>query len=90
MRRWTAQAGLTLHPVKTRIVDATQAGGCDFLGYHFEQGRKWPRRKIERKFRGTIRGKTRRTHRQSLAAVSVDVNLTRVIARATAGQSACR
>ncbi len=27
--------GLTLHPEKTRIVDATQNGGFDFLGYHF-------------------------------------------------------
>ena len=50
VRRWTAQAGLTLHPVKTRIVDATQPGGFDFLGYHFERGCKWPRRKSERKF----------------------------------------
>ena len=63
VQRWTAQAGLTLHPVKTRIVDATQPGGFDFLGYHFEQGRKWPRRKSERKFRDTIRAKTRRTQR---------------------------
>ncbi len=76
VRRWTAQAGLTLHPVKTRIVDATQPGGFDFLGYHFEQGRKWPRRKSERKFRDTIRAKTRRTHGQSLAAAIVDLNRT--------------
>ena len=76
VRRWTAQAGLTLHPVKTRIVDATQPGGFDFLGYHFEQGRKWPRRKSERKFRDTIRAKTRRTHGQSLQATIVDLNRT--------------
>ncbi len=76
VQRWTAQAGLTLHPVKTRIVDATQPGGFDFLGYHFEQGRKWPRRKSERKFRDTIRAKTRRTHGQSLAATIVDLNRT--------------
>ena len=76
VRRWTAQAGLTLHPVKTRIVDATQLGGFDFLGYHFEQGRKWPRRKSERKFRDTIRNKTRRTHGRSLAATIVDLNRT--------------
>ena len=36
--------GLTLHPEKTRIVDATQRGGFDFLGYHFERGYRWPRR----------------------------------------------
>jgi len=34
---------LTLHSEKTRIVDARQAGGFDFLGYHFERGYKWPR-----------------------------------------------
>jgi RNA-directed DNA polymerase len=75
---WAAQAGLTLHPVKTRIVDATQAGGFDFLGYHFEQGRKWPRRKSERRFRDTIRAKTRRTQGQNLAATIVDLNRTLV------------
>jgi len=76
VRRWTAQAGLTLHPVKTRIVDAAQPGGFDFLGYHFEQGRKWPRRKSEGKLRDTIRDKTRRTHGQSLQAPIVELNRT--------------
>ena len=37
--------GLTLHPEKTQIVDASQPGGFDFLGYHFERGMKWPRKK---------------------------------------------
>jgi RNA-directed DNA polymerase len=78
VRRWTAQAGLTLHPAKTRIVDARQAGGFDFLGYHFERGMRWPRRKSERKFRDTIRAKTRRTHGQSLRATIVDLNRTLV------------
>ena len=76
VQRWTAQAGLTLHPEKTRIVDATQPGGFDFLGYHFEQGCKWPRRKSERKFRDTIRAKTRRMTGQSLPATIVDLNRT--------------
>ena len=30
--------GLTLHPIKTRLVDASRVGGFDFLGYHFERG----------------------------------------------------
>jgi RNA-directed DNA polymerase len=38
VRRWMEAAGLTLHPTKTRIVDASQPGGFDFLGYHFERG----------------------------------------------------
>ena len=45
VQAWTVQAGLTLHPVKTRIVNAEDKGGFDFLGYHFERGMKWPRRK---------------------------------------------
>jgi len=32
VRKWTVSAGLTLHPAKTRIVDATQRGGFDFFG----------------------------------------------------------
>jgi hypothetical protein len=45
VQQWTRQAGLRLHPEKTRIVDSTQPGGFDFLGYHLEHGRKRPRRK---------------------------------------------
>jgi hypothetical protein len=43
VRAWVAEAGLTLHPEKTRVVDAAQRGGFDFLGYHFERGMRWPR-----------------------------------------------
>ena len=43
IREWMEAAGLTLHPEKTRIVDATTRGGFDFLGWHFERGFKWPR-----------------------------------------------
>ena len=30
VRAWMSKAGLTLHPEKTRIVDATQRGGFEF------------------------------------------------------------
>jgi RNA-directed DNA polymerase len=73
-RRWTGMAGLTLHPDKTRIVDASQAGGFDFLGYHFEQGKKWPRRKSEQKLRAAIRGYTRRNNGESLNRIITNVN----------------
>lgn len=53
--------GLTLHPEKTRIVDVDQPGGFDFLGYHFEQGRKTPRDKSRKKFKDTVRSLTPRT-----------------------------
>ena len=76
VRQWTAKAGLTLHPDKTRIVDATQRGGFDFLGYHFERGICWPRKKSMRKLRDAIRAKTRRTHGHSLKNIIRSVNLT--------------
>lgn len=73
---WTANAGLRLHPEKTRIVDATQRGGFDFLGYHFERGYRWPRRKSVAKLKATIRSKTRRTHGSSLRIIIKTVNQT--------------
>jgi RNA-directed DNA polymerase len=76
VKEWTEQAGLTLHPEKTRIVEATQAGGFDFLGYTFAQGQKRPRRKSLKKFKDTIRAKTRRNHGESLKRVIEDLNRT--------------
>lgn len=71
---WVEQAGLKLHPEKTRIVDATQAGGFDFLGYHFERGYKWPRDKSIKKFKDRIRGKTKRNNGHSLQQIISDLN----------------
>ena len=76
VQNWTAQAGLRLHPDKTRIVDATQPGGFDFLGYHFEQGWKRPRAKSLKKFKDTIRVKTGRSHGHSLTVIVNEVNQT--------------
>jgi RNA-directed DNA polymerase len=76
VQQWTANAGLRLHPEKTRIVDATQRGGFDFLGYHFERGYRWPRRKSVAKLKATIRSKTRRTHGSSLRTTIKTVNQT--------------
>jgi len=76
VRQWTATAGLKLHPIKTRIVDATQAGGFDFLGYHFERGYRWPRRKSLKKLKDTIRIKTRRANGHSLPAIITGLNRT--------------
>jgi RNA-directed DNA polymerase len=76
VQQWTMTVGLTLHPDKTRIVDATQRGGFDFLGYHFERGYKWPRRKSLQKFKDMIRAKTKRTNGQSLQVIIANVNRT--------------
>src|SRR5881398_3315849 len=37
VRGWIAENGLTLHPTKTKVIDA-RTDGFDFLGYHFEGG----------------------------------------------------
>lgn len=74
IQRWISEQGLTLHPTKTRIVDASHKGGFDFLGYHFERGMKWPRPKSMDKFRETIRQHTRRTQGQSLGEIISQLN----------------
>lgn len=76
VRQWVEQAGLTLHPTKTRIVDASQAGGFDFLGYHFERGMKWPREKSLAKFKESLRQKTKRTRSGSMKEIIEDSNRT--------------
>ena len=76
LRQWTQAAGLTLHPTKTRIVDASQKGGFDFLGYHFERGYRWPRKKSRDKFREAIRQKTRRRNPYPMSQIIADVNRT--------------
>ncbi|RMG69376.1 MAG: group II intron reverse transcriptase/maturase, partial [Bacteroidetes bacterium] len=72
-----AAKDLRLHPEKTRLVDATVRGlGFDFLGYHFERGTRWPRKKSLKKLRDTVRAKTRRCNGHSLEFIIADVNRT--------------
>ena len=68
VQQWTAKAGLTLHPTKTRIVNA-MADGFDFLGYRFQDQTRWPREKSLKKFKDTIRAKTKRTNGESLTMI---------------------
>jgi RNA-directed DNA polymerase len=76
VRHWVEKAGLILHPTKTRIVEASQRGGFDFLGYHFERGLRWPRQKSLDKFKETIRQKTRRTRSDSMQNIIAEINRT--------------
>ncbi len=66
--------GLTLHPEKTRVVDMSQPGGFDFLGYHFERDKKWPRSKSLVKLRDNVRDLTKRNNGQSLEAIIARLN----------------
>jgi RNA-directed DNA polymerase len=75
LRAWSQEAGLTLHPDKTRCVDMNCPGaGFDFLGYHFAYTRtgkldRWPREKSLRKLKDSIRAVTRRSNGHSLEQI---------------------
>ena len=74
VQAWVNEAGLVLHPSKTRIVDVRQPGGFDFLGWHFERGWKWPRDKSVTRFKEVLRWQTRRTDGRSLLAIISGLN----------------
>jgi RNA-directed DNA polymerase len=76
VQKWVEENGLTLHPEKTRIVDASQPGGFDFLGYHFERGMKWPRKKSIKSLKKKIHEKTRRNEGRSMSVICSDLNET--------------
>ena len=74
--QWMKEAGLSLHPEKTRIVEATQKDGFEFLGWHFERGYKWPREKSCQKLKEAIRSKTPRSNARSMRRIIAEVNRT--------------
>lgn len=76
VRAWVSEVGLILHPEKTRVVDTRARGGFDFLGYHFERGMRWPRKKSLKKLRDRLREQTPRLSGRSLKAIVTDVNRT--------------
>jgi len=73
VQSWVRQAGLALHPEKTRIADA-QAQAFEFLGFRFDKGRRWPRDKSKAKLRAAVRVRTRRTNGVSLEAIVKRLN----------------
>lgn len=73
IRTWVSQAGLTLHPEKTRIVEHEHQG-FDFLGYHFSGRHRWPRKKSLEKFKARIRELTDRRHGQSFREIIAQLN----------------
>lgn len=75
LREWTAQAGLELHPEKTKVVD-TETEAFEFLGYRFEKGTRFPRSKSLEKFKDNVRRKTGRTEGKDLKEIVKRVNAT--------------
>jgi RNA-directed DNA polymerase len=75
VQAWTASAGLTLHPTKTKVIDATTTS-FDFLGYRFDKGKHYPRTKSIQKLKDTLRAKLKRTNGNSLKTIIADLNPT--------------
>src|SRR6516225_4733114 len=75
IQAWVAENGLRLHPQKTHVGDCRQAGqGFEFLGYRFEAGRRWVRKKSLNRLKDKIRERTRRAGGQSLARIIEGLN----------------
>ena len=73
VQEWVREAGLSLHPQKTKIVDAA-TDKFEFLGFRFDKGRRWPRDKSKKKLRDTVREKTRRTSGENLSVIINRIN----------------
>jgi RNA-directed DNA polymerase len=77
VRAWVEANGLSLNAEKTHVGDCRQEGqGFEFLGYRFEAGRRWVRRKSLKAIRERIRMRSKRTRGDSLARIIADLNPT--------------
>lgn len=75
VKAWVESNGLILSVDKTHVGDCRQKGqGFDFLGYHFELGRRWLRQKSYQAIKDRIRMRTKRTRGDSLAEIIADLN----------------
>ncbi|MGF6935138.1 group II intron reverse transcriptase/maturase [Paraburkholderia sp. UCT70] len=75
MRAWVNANGLTLHPDKTHVGDCRLEGqGFEFLGYRFEAGERWVRKKSLMGLRDKIRALTRRNRGDSIEGIVASIN----------------
>jgi len=65
---WVASSGLTLHPTKTKLVDAREESFA-FLGYSFRGELRFPREKSLEKLKDGIRVKTKRKQGDNLSTI---------------------
>jgi len=77
MQEWVNANGLTLHPDKTHLGDCRVDGqGFEFLGYRFEAGKRWVRKKSLMSLKDKIRAKTKRNEGNSIDYVIASLNPT--------------
>lgn len=75
VRCWVEQAGLSLHPDKTRLGNCLRVGeGFDFLGYRFEGGKRGVRRKSLKVLKDKIRARTGRSRGDSVSRIVAELN----------------
>jgi len=75
VQQWTQEYGLTLHPDKTHIGNCLGKGqGFEFLGYLFEAGHRYVRKKSLLAFRDRIREKTKRSRGVSVEQIIGELN----------------
>lgn len=70
---WVEQAGLTLHPTKTKIVDS-RTKSFAFLGYSFRGDKIYPRRESLAKLKTRIKELTPRKRSGSLESIVHELN----------------
>jgi RNA-directed DNA polymerase len=75
IQAWVAEAGLTLHPTKTQIVDVREKSFA-FLGYSFRKQLRFPRAKSHQKIMDRIRELTPRKSGKSLEEIIGEINRT--------------
>lgn len=74
-QQWVDDNGLTLHPDKTHVGNCREAGqGFEFLGYRFEMGKRWVRKKSLKALKDKIRKKTKRSRGDSMETIIKDLN----------------
>jgi RNA-directed DNA polymerase len=75
LRDWVDAHGLTLHPDKTHVGDCRLEGhGFEFLGYRFEAGQRWVRKKSLMGLRDRIRAQTTRNRGDSIECIVASLN----------------
>ena len=70
---WVEEAGLTLHPTKTKIVDS-RVRSFAFLGYSFRGDKIYPRRESLAKMKARIKELTPRKRSGSIASIAAELN----------------
>ena len=73
IRSWVEEAGLTLHPEKTKIVDS-RVESFAFLGYSFRGDKIYPRRESLAKMKARLTELTPRNRSGSLETIAAELS----------------